>query len=64
MFAIVIPCLQISLVGIVRSIEVSSMKAILLVDDRLGPPVICLSMDVNDQELERISDGMYVKVMH
>lgn len=48
--------------GIVRSIEVTSMRASLLVDDRLGPPVICQSMDVNDQELERISDGMYVKV--
>lgn len=38
------------------------MRVTLVIDDRLGPPVICQSMDVNDQELERISDGMYVKV--
>ncbi|OQR68788.1 replication protein A 32 kDa subunit-like [Tropilaelaps mercedesae] len=53
---------KVCLVGIVRSFEMTSMRATLVVDDRLGPPVICQSMDVNDQELERISEKMYVKV--
>ncbi|XP_022653596.1 replication protein A 32 kDa subunit-A-like isoform X2 [Varroa jacobsoni] len=53
---------KVCLVGIVRSYDTTAMRVTLVIDDRLGPPVICQSMDVNDQELERISDGMYVKI--
>ncbi|XP_003741065.1 replication protein A 32 kDa subunit-A [Galendromus occidentalis] len=53
---------KVCLVGVVRSIEISSLKATLVVDDRTGPPVICQSMDTNDAELERLNEGMYIKV--
>lgn len=53
---------KVCLVGVVRSIEISSLKATILLDDRTGPPVICQSMDTNDAELERLNEGMYIKV--
>jgi len=53
---------KVSLVGMVRSVDVTSLRAVLVVDDRTGPAVVCHSMDPNDPELERITDGMYIKI--
>jgi len=53
---------KVSLCGVIRSLDISSIKAVMIIDDRTGPPVTCQSMDVTDTDLNRLQVGDYVKV--
>jgi len=54
---------QVSLCGVLRMIDMSTtLKVLLVIDDRTGPPVTCQSMDVNDPDLLNLQEGCYVKI--
>jgi len=53
---------KVSLCGVVRSLDITAIKAVLVIDDRTGPAVTCQSMDVSDSDLNKLQIGCYVKV--